>query len=39
MTYKVYDSQGKIVRGGFPDRQSARNWIFAKGNNPGFRVY
>lgn len=36
--YKVYDSYGNLVRGGFSSYQDAEKWIFAKGGNPGYKI-
>lgn len=31
--FNVYDSKGKLLRGGFPNRETAENWIWVRANN------
>ncbi len=31
--FNVYDSKGKLLRGSFPTKEAAENWIWIKANN------
>jgi hypothetical protein len=36
--YSVFDSTGKLLRGGFSSSKEAENWKFSRGNNPKWKI-